>query len=216
MSWVYDTPLFSAGDPLVCRTLQLRPSLWGVLFNELELLSKAWMWQQSDPSHATIEDVTTEIVKATDEAVFAGCIMIGQIVELSLDTVPDWLLPCDGASYLDEDYPELGAVIHANLREGPDGFRVPDRAGRFALGGGPVGDQGGETEHTLTASEMPAHTHTYTMPTPAVDIAGIEPGFGEAEIPFQATGSAGGGEPHNNMPPYEYSQYYIVARYPTS
>lgn len=203
---------------MVCLSITLRPDLWAVLFNELERLAMSETWKQEDPAHATVAEVTTEIRDATDKAIFTRCTMIGQILELALDTVPDWLLLCDGASYLDADYPELGAVIHANLREGPDGFRVPDRLNRFALGGQPVGDQGGETAHTLTVEELPSHSHQWTDPGTVLITGGVDPlqqALADPGNPFSSVGYTGGDQPHNNMPPWEGTQFYIIARLPS-
>jgi len=68
-----------------------------------------------------------------------------------------------------------------------------------------VEETGGEKEHTLTESEMPAHTHTYTQPnapsnslTVTLPTAAVVQGR-TADV---ATGSAGGGAAHNNLPPY--------------
>lgn len=214
--WRYETPLFSLSDPMVCHTITLRPALWGVLFNELQRLGTKAEWRQIDPANATVDEVVSEIQTATDVAVFSGCLMIGQILELALDSVPSWLLPCDGSVYSDDDYPELGAVIHANLREGPDTFRVPDRVRRFGMYGEPVGDQGGEENHVLTIAEMPAHSHTVTDPgLNIVQEGAADPVLSDPGLPTQ-TGDTGGGAAHNNMPPWEGSQFYIIARYPTS
>lgn len=214
-NWRYATPVVPVSDPIVCRTLSLQPPLWAVLFNELQRLSDPDSWRKDDIGALTPEQVAALFRDAADTAVFAGCAMIGQIVELALDTVPNWLLLCDGSSYLDVDYPELGAVIHANLREGPDGFRVPDRLGRFGLGGGAVGTQGGEAQHTLTIAEIPSHSHTVIDPgLNIVQEGAADPVLSDPGLPTQS-GDTGGGQPHNNMPPYEYTQYYIIARQPT-
>ena len=81
----------------------------------------------------------------------------------------------------------------------------------FLLGAGSsyaAGSTGGETEHTLTVSEMPSHSHAlhnswwnlsgkwYTPNTGAVWLSDV----------WANTESAGGDEPHNNMPPY-YTVY---------
>jgi len=87
---------------------------------------------------------------------------------------------------------------------------LPNLANRFILGTGTYsnGELGGEASHTLTVSEMPAHTHPpvngsfltyaptggYFDSTDAPDI--------ERLYVNSTTGSAGGGNPHNNLPPY--------------
>lgn len=67
-----------------------------------------------------------------------------------------------------------------------------------------VGSTGGEKTHKLTVDEMPEHKHTYTL---AHEITGVSNGlaYGEVVSGTFDTGyisSAGGNQPHNNMPPY--------------
>lgn len=213
-NWRYATPALEIGDPIICHTVALRPALWGVLFNELQRLSSETSWRQDDPTHATPGEVALEFEKATDITVFSGCVMIGQIIEVALDTIPAWILPCDGSTYARDDYPDLYDALHTNYHDGPDFFHVPDRVGRFALGGIPVGSQGGEENHTLTELEMPGHTHIYNEHVPGLALA---PGELPVATPVAApipTTSAGLGLAHNNMPPYEGSQFCIIAKLP--
>ena len=84
--------------------------------------------------------------------------------------------------------------------------RIKDR---FLLAAGDdysAGATGGEATHTLTASEMPAHKHTFTTRNNATN--GSETGYppntnnyGETTT-TQNTSEVGGGAAHNNMPPY--------------
>jgi microcystin-dependent protein len=92
---------------------------------------------------------------------------------------------------------------------------TPDLRDRFVVGAGstyPVGNTGGEATHTLTIAEMPAHTHsTFTH-----DLGGsINPttvwsnqGSNKKTIANGAE-SSGGGQPHENRPPY-YALAYIM------
>lgn len=70
-----------------------------------------------------------------------------------------------------------------------------------------VGSTGGEENHTLTEPEMPSHTHSgLYVPRDSINVQG-----GGADGNFHAletsnlsgtVKAAGGGQPHNNMPPY--------------
>lgn len=84
--------------------------------------------------------------------------------------------------------------------------------GRFLLGASsayPVNSTGGEAAHTLTVNEMPSHVHWQKVTNP-VTSGGFS---GRADYKSDSshlgeygqnctTLPTGGGQPHNNMPPY--------------
>ena len=86
--------------------------------------------------------------------------------------------------------------------------------GRFLLGMSssyPAGSQGGEATHTLTTNEIPSHSHValYGVDGAVDDFLGgssanygVRPGSGTATNYAYKTSSTGGGQSHNNMPPY--------------
>ena len=68
---------------------------------------------------------------------------------------------------------------------------------------------GGEINHTLTNAEMPSHTHQF-IDSPRLFFDQnqasdeiISPASGSANKMTYSTLSAGGDQPHNNMPPYK-------------
>lgn len=72
-----------------------------------------------------------------------------------------------------------------------------------------AGSTGGEASHVLTIEEMPSHTHIYKRHAFSSSDSDPETGeniYGVNNKTLNAhegtTGSTGGGQPHNNMPPY--------------
>jgi len=211
--WQYETPVFNAADPIVCRVVALRPSLWSVVFNELQRLGYASAWQQDDPLAETPETVAIEIVKATDSAVLAGCFMIGEVRWLARAAAA-WELVCDGSIYQRVDYPDLYAVIHANYIIDADTFAVPDLMDRFALGDVAPGNEAGQSEVTLTVSELPNHSHLEQDPGSVIVQAGTGAvALSDPGLPG-STGTAGSGNPFSIMPPYHSLIPVIIASYP--
>ena len=83
--------------------------------------------------------------------------------------------------------------------------------GRMLMGASdtyPVGSEGGEAQHTLTQGEMPSHTHVMNGWTIGTEDKGVATGLTVNAYPLthnnsiQTTKATGGGQPHNNLPPY--------------
>lgn len=76
---------------------------------------------------------------------------------------------------------------------------------RFLIAAGSTykaGGTGGEASHTLTVQEMPAHSHTVSYSSvPASGDSYFASGNNHRKGSV-ATGKAGNGVAHNNMPPY--------------
>lgn len=104
---------------------------------------------------------------------------------------------------------------------------TPDLTDKFVLGAGgdfAVGATGGEREHTLTIAEMPEHDHSASVSTNGAHLHNTGASSGDGSGPYIATsgsnpgsvntgtagdhthtvtiGDTGGGDAHNNMPPY--------------
>ena len=83
---------------------------------------------------------------------------------------------------------------------------------RFLLAAGDVyeaGSRGGKAEHTLTVDEIPSHEHNVpvywngAIGSSSVTIQGMESSAPNRYPDWiNNTDATGGGEPHNNMPPY--------------
>ena len=98
-----------------------------------------------------------------------------------------------------------------SLCDGTNG--TPDLTDKFVVGAGDtyaVNATGGSATHTLTISEMPAHTHlTYFKLAAAGGSAAESPWTASGSAGNKATSSTGGGVAHENRPPY-YALAYIM------
>ena len=96
---------------------------------------------------------------------------------------------------------------------------TPNLSGRFVVGYSAsdsdydVNDTGGEVTVALTLNQIPSHTHSYVGHTyPGSGPEQNQSGGPEDRTSFnvnKTTGSAGGGQPHENRPPY-YALCYIM------
>lgn len=80
--------------------------------------------------------------------------------------------------------------------------RIEDRF-LLAAGDTAVGSIGGESSHVLTVEEMPAHAHgtNFKVGTFGEEV-GIKDGPNQSSSGSLTTTLTGGGQAHNNMPPY--------------
>ena len=143
-----------------------------------------------DPAEDLQAATKQYVDNAAAAALPSGCILLWSGAK---DAIPDGFVLCDGQN------------------------NTPDLRSKFVLGAGStyaVGATGGEATHTLTVNEMPSHTH---------DIYGggfsgdpthnsVRAGYIGEDNSVAESGvitNTGGGQPHNNMPPY-YALCYIM------
>lgn len=104
----------------------------------------------------------------------------GIVLPFAGSVAPQGYLLCDGSAVSRDTYSALFAAIGTTYGAG-DGvstFNVPDLSGRVVLGvsnNHTLGTTGGETAHTLTEQELPAHSHTVPAHGHANDIAATTP-----------------------------------------
>lgn len=148
--------------------------------------------------------------------------IVGEIKALAHAGLPDKYLYCNGDEVLKASYPLLFEAIADNWGTptlGSDYFVLPDFRDKFLLGfmhggGSPVfASSGGEKTVTLVESQIPAHNHdVYSANLYTIAAAGATgAALGGAVSSSPKTGMTGGGQAHNNMPPYIAINYIIYA-----
>lgn len=135
-------------------------------------------------------------------------------------SIPSGWLLCDGSAVSRTTYADLFTAIGTSwgTGDGSTTFNVPDLRGRAPIGVGTgtgltartLGQKDGHETHTLTESEMPAHTHnvfydgdTGAVPYPALNFGTDPPGA------FVTSSSTGSGSAHNNMQPWAAINFII-------
>ncbi len=162
---------------------------------------------------------------------------VGAVIQFAGSTAPSGWLLCDGDTILRSEYPNLYNVINTTYGStNTTDFILPDLRQRFPLGkkgaSTPLGELGGQEYVTLDTTQVPSHNHLFrirnnsntgvvflTAETALGDGALIS-GFSMIYYPnnvssiltaiaSNAITSTGGGQAHNNMPPYLVINYII-------
>ena len=153
---------------------------------------------------------------------------VGEIRMVGCNFAPvGWAL-CDGsAMYISQNavlFSLIGTTYGGN---GVSTFNLPDLRGRIPIhqGGGFVLGQAGGTEvETLATAQLPQHTHAATCrstgsdsPNPAGAVLGVTaekqysiPDWPNAQMNAGAIGATGGGQAHENRPPFLAVNFIIA------
>lgn len=213
------------------------------------------------PSGGSDGQVLTKKTNANYDTQWSSVPPVGTVLMWAgaSDAVPSGYLLCDGAAVSRTEYAALFSTLGTafGVGDGSTTFSLPDLRARFVFGANSTytrGETGGEVNHTLTASEMPVHSHscsdggshTHTMEsggehthssgasgtisvskgdgtsgtstvgkggTADTGSAGLHTHeLGTALDHTHSIGNVGGGNAHNNMPPYIALAYIIRAR----
>ncbi|HUJ33193.1 MAG TPA: tail fiber protein [Candidatus Acidoferrum sp.] len=156
---------------------------------------------------------------------------VGQIDIVGFNFAPAGWHICDGSLMAISEDEALFSLIGTTYGgDGQNTFALPDLRGRMAIHQGTsntgysyvLGQMAGEETVTLTINQIPAHTHVAMGSSAAADSLG--PASNEwgktAVLLYSSTGSpqamktgavgmAGGGQAHDNMPPYLVLNFII-------
>lgn len=227
-TWDYEA-LTELGAEYRPATVRLSGDSLALLLSALGTMDKRGQWRNAgarltDPEWDTMDE---NVSRAYKELMTP---MIGWIVPIVLETLPEGWLACDGAEYDAEDYPDLFAVLDNVYKTSATTFVVPDLRFRSLVGessGHVAGEMGGEEEHTLLEEELAIHTHTniphthtYSGVVLSVETIGADvvpiPSVTGAVLITSADGitinNTGASQPHNNMHNYLVCKHAIIAR----
>lgn len=153
---------------------------------------------------------------------------LGEIRLCSFNFAPKGWALCNGQLLPINQNQALFSILGTTY--GGDGrvnFALPDLRGRSPLhwgNGFVLGERGGEAAHTLTANEIPAHTHQVvadpgqpTQVVPAGHLWAAQSANGYTPSPTspvamspQSVSAVGGSQPHANLAPYTVLNFAIA------
>jgi len=178
------------------------------------LMQQRWRWQGITDGQWNLMEAQVALL----ELELMTESQLGHIVATIAEPKENELL-CDGSQYERVDYPALYEILESEYIDDADYFSVPDLRNVFPVGSGDTYDRnetGGEDAHELSESEIPSHRHSYWDYTSNIDVegAGVPDPFavGLPKISTSYTGYTGGGNSHENRPPFLGVQFVIVAR----
>lgn len=151
-------------------------------------------------------------------------VAVGVVVFRPVSSIPSGYLLCNGQAVSRTIYANLFAIFGTTFGTGDSSttFNLPDLSGKFLTGSGPgglkpLGSTGGADTVTLSEAQIPAHKHS-PEPTEADGFLGHAVGGAPATFNVTAggdtismadTAATGGGQSHDNLPPY-FSGHWLV------
>jgi microcystin-dependent protein len=151
---------------------------------------------------------------------------LGQISVVAFNFAPKGFALCNGQTLAINQNQALFSLLGTTYGgNGQTTFALPNLQGRVPMhvGNGFVqGQTAGETSHTLIVNELPSHNHplvgSAATASLAASPAGNFPGapaatvYGASPTTTLGTGSSpsGGGQAHDNMPPYLVVNFVIA------
>lgn len=208
---------------LTDTNLTLTPLEQSILIALLRLATEQSFWydeENFDPALDAVDGLILKVMQGSEVTMDNG--IVGEVKIWTSPTPPDKYLLCEGQILSNVDYPDLFAVIGYAFGTGVYSyqFKLPDLQTRVVVGRGAppnanstsktLATSGGEERVTLVTSQIPSHTHGQrgnSGGAGAVRTAGVT-GGGDINH-ASSTQATGGGESHNNMPPYIVLQYII-------
>lgn len=164
--------------------------------------------------------------------------LLGEIKIVSFNFAPQGWALCNGQLLPINQNQALFSILGTTYGgNGQTNFALPDFRGRvpFHVGSGMIlGERAGAAVHTLTTSEMPAHTHlpnasntSGNLPFPAAASPVVQhniwaistqnpyesplaPGFAAAAMHTGCISNTGGSQPHENRQPYSVFNFIIA------
>jgi microcystin-dependent protein len=154
---------------------------------------------------------------------------VGEVRLVGFNFAPQGWAICNGQVYQVSDNPTLFTLFGNTYGgDGQSTFAIPGLQGRVPVhvgAGYTIGTQGGAETVTITAATFPAHQHSLVMSSssgnsnnPNNAVTGIGPRIYRNESPTTAMSatmvslSAGSGQAHNNLQPYQ-ALNWIIALY---
>jgi len=208
MSSVYAwlTPDSAPADAKCWRVFVPGGEKWEAAFRgALALLAMSENWEQFGsltPEEAAQYFVETNFFTYEMEP----CMPVGVVQWYAGSALPDGFLWCDGGSHLVADYPELWGAIGFSFGGSGANFNAPNLVDQFIYGiagGAGIGNTGGQSNVTLTESQIPSHKHTIPATVTSLNDVpvGVVPVLTPGVLPAY-TGNTGGDGSHENKPPY--------------
>lgn len=165
----------------------------------------------------TLKNLTdTLVIIVNDNGDTASFLQVGQSCAM-IWSGTHWITDMRSEFFRGMIIPFAGTVVPWGWNICDGSLGTPDLRGRFIIGVSEshiYGETGGTETHTITASEMPNHSHTmiYAQGTPLLGRQGpsslVSTGSSSTSG-NNSTGTAGGSVAMNIMPPF-YSMSYIM------